>query len=184
MFRRALFAAHGLRYSQEFAHAEDFELWTRVAEVTAIANLPVVLLHYREHSDQVSTAKAAKQDETVTKILLRQLRKVYPEASDAESNAHVAIMRNLLKDENAPTVDYVQSWLETLIAGNDAASRPFPRDAFRRALAIAWWRFCATRCALPGVLTAFFASELTRVLPLRNRLGILALRAKAMAFPA
>ena len=184
MFRRMLFAAHGLRYSQDFAHAEDYELWTRAAEVTALANLPEVLLRYRQHAEQVSAAKAAKQDETVKRILLRQLRKVCPQASEAECNAHVAIVRNRMGDGDVLHVDYVESWLRRLIGGNETASRPFPREAFLRSLAIVWWRHCSARCARPGVLKAFFSSELTQALPLRNRLGILALRAKATVMPA
>jgi glycosyltransferase involved in cell wall biosynthesis len=184
MFRRALFAEHGLRYSPDFAHAEDYDLWTRAAEVTALANLPEVLLQYRQHAEQVSSAKAAKQDETVQKILLRQLFKVYPQASEAECAAHVAIVRNRLSAEDGLAVGDVESWLRKLIRANDSAAKPFPREAFRRALAFVWWRYCAPRCAARGVLRTFLASELTKALPVRNRLGILALRAKAVAAPS
>lgn len=184
MFRRGLFAANGLRYAHDYPHAEDYELWTRAAEVMDLANLPEVLLRYRQHEEQVSSAKAGKQDETVRKILVRQLRKLCPQASDAECDAHVAIVRNRVTDAAGIGVDFVESWLKKLIERNGAEASAFPPDAFRRALAVVWWRYCAARCAARGVLKAFFASELTQALPARNRLGILALRARAMAVPS
>jgi glycosyltransferase involved in cell wall biosynthesis len=181
MFRRALFADHGLRYSHEYPHAEDFELWTRVAQVTELANLPEVLLRYRRHDEQVSNLKKARQDESVRKILLRQLRRIHANATEAECEAHVAIVSNRRPDAAGVKLDYVESWLRELVRKNDLAEAGFPPAAFRRAIAIVWWRYCSSRSSVPGMLRAFYSSELTRVLPLKNKLGMLAVRAKAMA---
>jgi glycosyltransferase involved in cell wall biosynthesis len=184
MFRRALFADHGLEYSLEYPHAEDFELWVRAAEITELANLPEVLLRYRQHGEQVGNLKTAKQNETVRTILVRQLRKIYPEAGAAECEKHVTIFRDWLSERAGIDVNYVETWLRQLVARNESAGRPYPREAFRRALGIVWWRYCSVRLATRGMLSAFYASEFTRALPLRNRLGIIALRAKAMATPS
>jgi glycosyltransferase involved in cell wall biosynthesis len=180
MFRRALFAEHGLRYSHEYPHAEDYELWTRVAGLTELANLPEVLLQYRRHDEQVSTLKKAKQDETVRKILLRQLGKIHPHSTEAERDTHAAIVSSWIPDKVELELDYVESWLRGLIRRNETLAA-FPPEAFRRALAIVWWRHCSARFSVPGTLGAFYASELTRVLPLKNKLGALALRAGLMA---
>jgi hypothetical protein len=106
MFRRAFFAEHGLRYSPDFADAEDYELWTRVARFTELANLPEVLLQYRRHDEQISTMKKAKQDETVRKILLRQLEAIHPHATGPERDAHVAIVTKPDSGEIRCTADY------------------------------------------------------------------------------
>jgi hypothetical protein len=181
MFRRALFAQHGLRYSLEFPHAEDFELWTRVARVTELANLPEVLLQYRHHDEQISNLKKARQDESVKKTLLRQLHRIHAGATEAEREAHVAIVSNHRPDAAGANVEYVESWLRELVRRNDLTEAGFPPAAFRRAIAIVWWRYCSSRSSVPGMLKAFYSSELTRVLPLKNKLGMLVIRAKAMA---
>ncbi|MCP3980400.1 MAG: glycosyltransferase [bacterium] len=41
-------------YRAAFRHAEDYDLWLRLAERWDLANLPDVLLHYRLHAGQVS----------------------------------------------------------------------------------------------------------------------------------
>jgi hypothetical protein len=184
MFRRALFADHGLQYSLDYAHAEDFELWVRAAEITELANLPEVLLRYRQHGEQVGNLKTAKQNETVRTILVRQLRKIYPEAGAAECEKHVSIFKDWLSEQPGIDVNYVATWLRQLVARNECAGSPFPREAFRRTLGIVWWRYCSVRLATRGMLSAFYASEFARALPLRNRLGIIALRAKALATPS
>jgi glycosyltransferase involved in cell wall biosynthesis len=177
MFRRALFDRHALRYSHEYPHAEDFELWTRVSQVAELANLPEVLLLYRQHEEQVSASKKAAQEESVKKIVLRQLARIHADATDAEREAHVAIITNWRTDAAGIGVGYVESWLKGLVERNDAAPAGFPPAAFRRVIAKAWWRYCSARSATPGMLKAFYASELTRSLPLKNRLGMLAFRA-------
>ena len=40
-------------YRSEFKHAEDIDLWLRLAEVGHLANLPICLLKYRQHLDSV-----------------------------------------------------------------------------------------------------------------------------------
>ena len=180
MFRRALFAEHGLRYSHEYPHAEDFELWTRVAQVTGLANVPEVLLRYRQHEEQITSLKKAKQEESVSKILLRQLTRIHPNATGAERKAHVAIVADRKPDLAAIGVDFVQAWLKELVRKNQMVDAAFPPMAFRRAIAIVWWRYCSSRSDAPGMLRAFYSSELTQALPMKNRLGMLAVRAIAM----
>ncbi len=48
-------------YRPAFQHAEDYDLWLRVAERRELANLPDVLLHYRIHNDQVSMRHMRQQ---------------------------------------------------------------------------------------------------------------------------
>lgn len=48
-------------YREFLRHAEDYDLWTRVAERQELANLPDCLLRYRVHGGQVSWAVAESQ---------------------------------------------------------------------------------------------------------------------------
>ena len=180
MLRRAVFARHGLRYSPDFPHAEDFELWTRVALVTELANLPEVLLLYREHAGQVSRLRESVQKDSVRRIVLRQLHRIHPSATEAEREAHAAIISNRGADAARIGGQDVESWLQGLVDRNDVADAGFPRAAFRRVIAMVWWRYCSTRAGRPGMLKAFYNSRLSRDLPLKYRLGMLAVRAKAI----
>lgn len=59
-----------LLYSQEYPHAEDYELWTRVlAAGFRCGNVPQVLLNYREHANQISKTKAEQQQASFRKAL-------------------------------------------------------------------------------------------------------------------
>ena len=179
MFRRGLFAQQGLSYKNDLPYVEDYELWTRAAEVTELANIPEVLLEYRYHEAQVSSQKQVMQRQNVDKIRLRQLNKIYPQASEVECTTHLSILANESSGERQLEPSEVEAWLLKLIALNESRASRFPIEAFRRALALVWWRYCAARYSAPGILRAFYKSELTRVLPMRNKIGLLALRTKA-----
>jgi Glycosyl transferase family 2 len=58
MRKSAFFAVGGYR---DVPHAEDYDLWLRIADHFQIANLEAVLLKYRLHPEQVSVSKCAKQ---------------------------------------------------------------------------------------------------------------------------
>jgi hypothetical protein len=53
LMRRDMIIEVGL-YRPAVEHAEDFDLWLRLAELHLVANLPEVLLDYRQHTGQVS----------------------------------------------------------------------------------------------------------------------------------
>jgi glycosyltransferase involved in cell wall biosynthesis len=60
LMRREVFASSG-GYRMAAAHAEDYDLWLRIAERSELANLPEVLLQYRIHPNQMSLCKCAQQ---------------------------------------------------------------------------------------------------------------------------
>ena len=59
MRREAVEAAGG--YRRQFTLAEDYELWTRLARLGALANLPDVLLMLRRHRNQSSHSHRREQ---------------------------------------------------------------------------------------------------------------------------
>jgi len=60
MMRRAAVLAVG-GYRPAYEYAEDYDLWLRMAEKYALANLPDRLLYYRQHAAKLSIAHAAEQ---------------------------------------------------------------------------------------------------------------------------
>ncbi len=60
MLRTEVFRAAG-GYRTTFAHAEDYDLWLRLAETCRFANLPDVLIRYRVHPESVSVRSRRDQ---------------------------------------------------------------------------------------------------------------------------
>jgi glycosyltransferase involved in cell wall biosynthesis len=73
MIRTSVLATTGYLYDPEFLHAEDFELWTRVARHSGISSLPEVLVKIRLHPGSVSHAHRQEQRFTTHLIILREL---------------------------------------------------------------------------------------------------------------
>jgi len=48
-------------YRLAFRHAEDYDLWLRLAEIGPLANLPDYLLYYRQHNGKVTVQNALAQ---------------------------------------------------------------------------------------------------------------------------
>jgi len=48
-------------YREVALHAEDYDLWTRIADESQLANLAAVMLKYRRHSKQVSIQRCRQQ---------------------------------------------------------------------------------------------------------------------------
>lgn len=60
MIRRSAFEKVG-GYREQFAAAQDLDLWLRLADIGRLANLPEPLLRYRLHADSVTTRKRELQ---------------------------------------------------------------------------------------------------------------------------
>ncbi|MBR1605192.1 MAG: glycosyltransferase [Alphaproteobacteria bacterium] len=67
MVRKSILEKYHLKY-ENYLHAEDYELWTRMIKYTELYNLQEVLLNYRCHNDQISSAFSEIQQETTKKI--------------------------------------------------------------------------------------------------------------------
>ncbi len=60
MVRRSLVLAAG-GYRSAYTHAEDYDLWLRLASMTRLANLPDPLLYYRITPEQISARHMVEQ---------------------------------------------------------------------------------------------------------------------------
>lgn len=70
MMRRDLVVSAG-GYSISAVHAEDYDLWERLAARTRFANLPQALLSLRKHELSVTSQEAVRHVATVTSISTR-----------------------------------------------------------------------------------------------------------------
>jgi glycosyltransferase involved in cell wall biosynthesis len=62
-------------YRDEYEYCEDMDLFLRLAEVGRLANLPDVLLDYRQHLTSVNATKSKRQHEITPRIVEEALRR-------------------------------------------------------------------------------------------------------------
>ena len=165
LIRRDLLERHGLAYDRDMPHAEDYDLWVRAARVTKLANVPQVLLRYRQHAQQVVRKHDAVKRQTARRIRAKQLTALGLAPSEAELDLHESIsLWNV-----APTREGIaaaHAWLMKLVEAN-RASGLYPQAPFRRVLAQRWDAICAAATRLgPWTLRTYWRS------PLRNDTGL------------
>ncbi|TAK21255.1 MAG: glycosyltransferase [Chloroflexota bacterium] len=67
MMRADLVRAVG-GYRDEFAIAQDYDLWTRIARRAGIANLPTIMLHLRQHEGQATVQHLSRMQNEADQI--------------------------------------------------------------------------------------------------------------------
>lgn len=89
--RREVLQAHP--YDAAAAHAEDYDLWTRLAAAgVRMTNYPGTVLRYRLHAGQVTVTRRTQQDEARARIAARYRQACFPEFA---VTAHERIMSRL-----------------------------------------------------------------------------------------
>lgn len=136
VFRRSFLEQHRLRYDPTFRQTQDYELFTRIARLGKIANIPRVLLRYRQHDRQTSNEKVADQMESARTIMRREFKELGMELTEAELDIAVAVKRYRLKE-----IPGALTLLEALLLKIDRANQQTQRcdtKTLRRALGEVW----------------------------------------------
>lgn len=110
------------RFRSEFTHAEDLDLWLRLAEVGQLGNLPDVLYDYRQHLQSVGHKYRAEQINSANNTL--------KEAFERRGllNANFKAIEPPLSDENQLVLKW--GWW-ALGAGNIKTARKYALRAFK-----------------------------------------------------
>lgn len=108
-----------LRYNEEYHYSADFDLCARGFRHFKVQNIPEVLLQYRRHTGQISTAKFAEQQMYADKIRIRQLTENMGFAAD---EIPISLHLRLMKKERieAELKTEVDTWIASLITKNNA----------------------------------------------------------------
>ena len=120
MFRHQKLVETGQWYSTSAAHAEDYELLTRLIPFLTFANVPEVLFYYRTHDKNIGTI-FSKEQEFVTSLaqsaLLTRALGLLPREDDMRIHRKLG-QGNLGKSEQFQYLSEV--WLNTLLEANEA----------------------------------------------------------------
>ncbi|MCY9667095.1 glycosyltransferase [Paenibacillus alginolyticus] len=88
IFRKSIIDTYGVRYFP-YKHAEDYDIWNRLADFTQLTNLPEVLIILRQHSNQVSVASKWVQDRNADAIRMYQLHQLDLYPTEEEYRLHL-----------------------------------------------------------------------------------------------
>jgi len=92
MLRKSVLTQHDLHYDRAYEPADDYHLWVRMAQLTRLANIPEVLLEYREHAGQTSHSSAQVQATHTNSIRLMQARALGLALTPAEEALYLALV--------------------------------------------------------------------------------------------
>jgi glycosyltransferase involved in cell wall biosynthesis len=136
LVQRDMLERHGLRYDEEFAESEDYELWSRVLELADGDNLPEPLVLYRVHPGQASQRRRELQREFQLRVARRAIGAVAPELTPTavELAWRIGVAEPLAPDEVKPAVAAFVELVDAFTRrhGDGAQSRA-ARDLLRTA---------------------------------------------------
>lgn len=130
------------KFDASYKHIEDYELWSRIAQLGKIANIQEDLLLYRWHDANVSVINAETQSNIKKEIQIRQLKRLDITPTEDELYAH-NISFNLYhlgnKQELAvDKINEVEAWFTKLVSQNEKVEL-FPKEDF---ISYLWSRWC------------------------------------------
>jgi glycosyltransferase involved in cell wall biosynthesis len=119
MIRKEVLSQHQLFYKNELKPAEDYDMWCRMAQKTKIANLQTILLKYRYHPSQESTANAGIQNINFDKGYENFLRSIEVSVNRFKKD-WIVKMFNLSLDSNIDTLLKINHFFDKLEESNKA----------------------------------------------------------------
>lgn len=122
MLRRSVIVQESLKYLDTFVAAEDFELWTRIITKGLVANIPQVLLYYRQHAGQVSNKMSSIQYDNSCLCKRNMLCQPLVTLTQKDKYLSSIVIQNKLINSKQ-TLDEVLDWLDRLIKLNKVSQR-------------------------------------------------------------
>ncbi len=161
MVRRAILDRHP--YRTDLPIGEDLDVWSRIALAHEVANLPEVLVFYREHAGRATRIDAGLVMRCKMSVAANQLRGLGVEFSDEDLQRHDSLRRPKRLRPDAEFLAWARDWLERLHRCNRKVQR-YPEPEFTRVLAGRWRQLCR-RAQLSALRSrvAFWQSPLARL---------------------
>jgi len=132
-FRRDRWMEAGITYDETLTVAQDYDVLTRTARYLTMANIPEVLLHYRQHGGQVSETRRAVRMENSARIASEYLPFRVPQAAPRQRELHYRIVSEAGARTTAE-LDEGLAWLEVLLerTASDEPDAPMVHRALAR----------------------------------------------------
>ncbi|MDD2767552.1 MAG: glycosyltransferase [Methylococcus sp.] len=159
--RMAVLNRHSLRYDESYKHAEDYELWVRLARHTRLGNLPQVLLRYRSHPENVSNSNKREQIATRDRVRIEHLETFGLLPTPDQKKLHMELF-DLRFGGGEERMMSARHWLESL-AEAVSTKCGIPLSRLHRDFCRLWYSACG-RSARQGLkaLSIYLSSPMAR----------------------
>jgi glycosyltransferase involved in cell wall biosynthesis len=121
LLERDLLERHGLRYDSSFEESEDHDLWSRLLERTAGANVPEPLVLYRVHGEQASQRRRELQRECQLRVARAAIARIAPGLSEDE--VELAWQVGAAEAVSGPAVEAADAYVALLYAFEERFGR-------------------------------------------------------------
>lgn len=115
MMRRELIVRNSLFYDESFSCAVDYDLWTRAIDVAKFHNIPEVLVRYRVHGGQISTARRRNQDAVAERISENLLVSAGISITPEQLLIHRILARGPFRPSTIDEMDAFLEWKNILL---------------------------------------------------------------------
>ncbi len=158
MIRRELMIKNELFYDEKFLHAEDFELWTRMAKYTKFANLKMPLLKYR--IVQNSITREANIDEenryrVIKSIFKFYLKRLNIQNSEEENRLHFNLSENIRIRDNKLEFSSLESYFSKIIEANNR-EKIFDNLELKKVLGKKWFWNVYYKKSIKAIFSKYF----------------------------
>lgn len=128
MLRHSSFEKFNIQYDLDYRYSQDFELWSRlIFEGAKFANIPNVLVHYRENPTGVTHGHSSESQKYNEKVIIRNLKILFGDSynfddifeSDHDINSLKKKVNFIIELKNKPNkfnysskqVEYIVNYL-------------------------------------------------------------------------
>lgn len=141
MVRNKLCKMASFKYIGKYRPAEDYELWSRIADVAKMGNLKQVLLFYRIHSSQDSSVYSGPKEKSAAEIRAHIIIKTGIIPSKEELRYHQMLADYRISDDGANILNKIFSWVNKIIESNNK-TQYFNSDCLEKIIALRWTAAC------------------------------------------
>ena len=152
-------------YDPDYNYAEDYDLWTRLADVGPFASVPETLYRYRKGHDSISSLNDTKQESVSRRIGRRQFEKLTGVPMDAPLSLGLrSYWRRAAPEDTSIEVTWRTTSALLQVANAFFESHPELRhekfETLRRLSARWWWRLTQSNFATfsPILRLVYFAT--------------------------
>lgn len=158
MIKKKVIIDHKLFYNENFLHSQDFELWTRMAEFTSMANLQKPLIKYRI----LETSITRQADKDLTKkykilqsIFKKNLDRLGIINSEYENKLHFNLTVNERIRDNTIDLNVLQIYFNKILYAN-IEKNIFNSYELKKVLGKKWLRNFIYKKEFKATLSKYF----------------------------
>ena len=90
MLRSAVLRTHRLSYDGTLSHGQDCDLWQKISQLSSVANLAEVIIHRREHQENISARNSREQKKTQSMVISRGISELLGYSTGDENVAQIS----------------------------------------------------------------------------------------------